>query len=179
MAYIKNITSKFFETDKIYDTRELASNSKEFLNSTQKAFALKTKKTKRLFILIISHLFAVVLIVDSPQTFIKSFSHFLMDTIFYGLFTIVTLPIAWYHYFDDKAKLRITNEGILIEDKDLYYWGMITKTSIREVNDEGRKYYLVLNVVYRNAEPQEIITDITYLDKKPEDVAQIIERLKN
>ena len=108
----------------------------------------------------------------SAETSVRAFSRRSVDL-------KLTLPIAWYHYFDDKAKLRITNEGILIEDKDLYYWGMITKTSIREVNDEGRKYYLVLNVVYGNAEPQEIITDITYLDKKPEDVAQIIERLKN
>ncbi len=62
--------------------------------------------------------------------------------------------------------------------KGLYTWGMITQTSIKEESNDGQKYYLILNVNYGNGEPEEIKTEVTYLDKKPEVIAQIIEKLK-
>jgi len=56
---------------------------------------------------------------------------------FFEFFTPVTLPFAWYHYFDNKPKLIISDEGILFEDKGFYYWGMIINTNIKEINKNG------------------------------------------
>jgi len=75
--------SKLFETDKVHDTKELANNSTEFLKPGQKEFVLRTAKSKRLFILIISHAFAATLILNSPKNFITAFSYFPFDTIFF------------------------------------------------------------------------------------------------
>ena len=52
------------------------------------------------------------------------------------------------------------------------------KPAYRHFPNDGQKYYLILNVNYGNGEPEEIKTEVTYLDKKPEVIAQIIEKLK-
>jgi len=178
LSKTKNVTFKIFKSGKVYDIDEFANNSTEFLKPEQKEFVLRTTKSKRLFILLISHAFALVLILDSPNDFINSFFHFSFSTIFYSFFTIIALPITWYHYFDNKPKLTISNEGIWTKEKGLYVWGMIIQMSIHEVNFEGQKYYLILHVNYGNGDTEEIKTEITYLDKKPEVIAQIIENLK-
>jgi hypothetical protein len=169
---------KIFESGKIYNTNELARNSTAFLDPDQKEFVLRTTKSKRLFILIISHAFAAAIILGDPSIFLNSFSHFSVITLFYGFFTFVALPVAWYHYFDNKPKLTISYEGIWTPDEGLYTWGMITQTSIKEESCDGQKYYLILNVSYGNGEPEEIKSEVTYLDKKPEVISHIIEKLK-
>ena len=177
LSKTKNAVLKIFESSKVYDTIELSKNSTEFLNPDQEEFVIRTEKSKRLFILIITHAFAALLILDSPTNFLNSFSHFSFGTLFYGFFTLVALPASWYHYFDNKPKLIISYEGIWTQEKGLYNWDIINNISFKEENNE-QKFYLILNVKYGNDEPEEIKTDVTYLDKKPEVIAQIIESLK-
>jgi hypothetical protein len=174
----KKIVSDIFDDDKIYDTEDLARNSTEFINPIQNEFILTTKKTTRLFVLIISHVFAAFLIFGDTKIFIQAFSHFSFDTLFFGFFTIVVIPIVWYNYFDNKPKLTISNEGIKIDNKDFYYWDMILTTSIKETKHDKGKFFLLLLVQYGNAEAEEIKIDITYLNKKPQEIAQIIEAFK-
>jgi hypothetical protein len=127
--------------------------------------------------LLLSHCFALVLLISGYKNILHSFEQFSLATVFYAFFIFLAPLFAWYHFLDSRYNLIVSSEGITTSKGDFYQWALIDKTYIKEVVERTNKYFLILELCYNQAEKAEL--DISFFDIKPEDIALIVETFKN
>ena len=170
------LANLFLDEKHCYDTKELATKSTIYVVPNEPYYIRTSKKNKKL-ILLLSHCFAFVLLVSGYKSILNSLEQFSFATVFYAFFIVIAPLFAWYYFTDNRSKLVISLEGIAKDKRDFYQWSLISKTYIKEVVQTTNKYFLVLELCYNQAEKAEV--DISFLDRKPDDIALIVETFKN